>query len=107
MTNFYIYIVTDCNRRYLEVALTNDLSLTLNELRDASNFLFHSGPHLNRIIHLESFSSSEAAQKRQQEISRYTRMQKEKLVRRSNPNWMNLYPIHTASAQKKSARYTA
>ncbi|SKB97343.1 putative endonuclease [Sphingobacterium nematocida] len=98
MKKHLIYIATDPNRVYVEAGYTQDL------MTQSSNLQFHSihssgrSPKFNRIVHVEEFSSFDAAQKRLIELTHFTRMQKERLIRRHNPNWLNINPLNTNMA---------
>lgn len=94
MGNTYrILIVTDSNRNFLEVVLTNDLLYTIQDIYTSHQTLFSTTHRLTRIVYEELFTSESAANKRLIELKSYTRMLRERLVRRRNPNWLNLYPI--------------
>ena len=92
----YVYILTDCNRTCLHVGMTNDLNEAANTYQSLSGFFVDSCSKVSRIVYHESIPSEEMAHKRFQELSRYTRMQKERLIRRDNPNWINL-SAHTSN----------
>ncbi|PPL00309.1 putative endonuclease [Parapedobacter indicus] len=86
----YIYILTDCNRTYLHVGMTNDLNEATDAYKSLSGFFVDSCSKVSRIVYQELLPSEEMALKRFQELSQYTRMQKERLIRKHNPNWINL-----------------
>lgn len=90
MMNTYVYILTDCNRTCLHVGMADDLNEAVNTPKRLSDFLVDSCAKVSRIVYHESLPSREMALKRFQELSRYTRMQKERLIRKHNPNWINL-----------------
>ncbi|MBL1409101.1 GIY-YIG nuclease family protein [Sphingobacterium faecale] len=100
MKKHLIYIATDPNRAYVEAAYTQDL------IAQSANLQFHSLRHtgklpkFNRIVHVEEFTSFESAQKRLMELTHFTRMQKERLIRKHNPNWLN---ISFAAPQQQAA----
>lgn len=78
---YHILILTDNNRNALNISMIED-----NEFITGS--LCHSGTH--RLIYQETHESQEQAVIRLRELQSYTRMQKERIIRRSNPNWINL-----------------
>ncbi|TDQ79708.1 GIY-YIG nuclease family protein [Sphingobacterium yanglingense] len=96
MKKHLIYIATDPNRAYVEAGYTQDL------IAQSSNLQFHAirstgtFPKFNRIVHVEEFTSFDSAQKRLIELSHFTRMQKERLIRKHNPNWLNITSPGTA-----------
>jgi len=79
--NTHIYILTDSNRTCLHVVELPDT--TGDTIPDPLS-------NASRVVYQESLTSEESARKRFEELSRYTRMQKERLIRKHNPNWMNL-----------------
>jgi putative endonuclease len=107
MKSHILYIITDSNRQFLNVDITSDFTRTVNEIKSSSNVFFPNGPHLTRIVYMEKFESREQAKKRQLELNQFTRMQKEKLIRRHNTNWNNLCPSCNSASQKKSVAYTS
>ena len=89
--NKYIYILTDSNRDYLHVGMTGDLQQALTTYDKFSGMFVDGRPsHTSRLVYYEICSGADEALRRFNEVSRYTRMQKERLIRRYNPNWLNL-----------------
>jgi len=105
MEKHLVYIVTDQNRVYIEAGYTQDIQLTFFELQSACSLLMGSAIRFNRIVHMEAFDSFSGAQRRKIEISRYTKMQKEKLIRRTNPNWLNIVASERPNAKEKVVVY--
>ncbi|WP_140939659.1 GIY-YIG nuclease family protein [Sphingobacterium lumbrici] len=104
MKKYSIYMITDSNRLYLEVGYCTDISLKLHEIEQADWSLFSTAPKFNRIVYSEESPSFEAAQKRVDEIKHFTRMQKERLIRKHNPNWLNIIQ-RSAALIKKAVVY--
>lgn len=86
----YVYIVTDRNRSSLHVGMSSDLSKTLAFYRQMPNLFFDSAQQLTRLVYFEELNSEEAAMERFNLISKYTRLQKERIVRGVNPDWLDL-----------------
>ncbi|MBG6234180.1 putative endonuclease [Pedobacter sp. CAN_A7] len=89
MKNF-VYILTDRNRTSLHVGMSADLLKTLSFYKQMPNLFFDSGQQLSRLIYFEEFKTEAQALGRFKLISRFTRMQKERLVRSCNPDWVDL-----------------
>ena len=104
MQKHIIYITTDANRVYLEAGYCQDMSLKLFELQDSATSFSSRIPKFSRIVHTEEFDTYEAAERRKNELNSYTRMQKEKLIRRYNPDWLGMPALDTA-IMKKAAVY--
>lgn len=88
--NTYIYILTDCNRTCLHVGMSGDLTKAINSYKSLSGFCFDARSKITRLVYHESLPTEETALTRFQEVSKYTRMQKERLIRRYNPDWVDL-----------------
>lgn len=88
--NNYIYILTDSNRSCLHVGMTDDLQRAAKTYRELKGLFFDAHPRVSRLVYHETLPGSSEALRRFNELSRYTRMQKERLIRRRNPNWLDL-----------------
>lgn len=86
----YIYILTDCNRTCLHIGMTDDLHKAVNTCKALSGLFFDACSKVSRLVYHETLPTEEAASRRFKELSKYTRMQKERLVRKHNPNWADL-----------------
>ncbi|TYR36494.1 GIY-YIG nuclease family protein [Sphingobacterium phlebotomi] len=90
METHIVYIVTDSNRAYLEVGYCSDMPARLQEIHNTSSILFNGSPKLNNVVYMEIFDSKEKALSYHSTLRHFTRMQREKLIRLKNPNWLNL-----------------
>lgn len=86
----FVYILTDRNRTSLHVGMTADLIKTLDFYKQMPSLFFDIGQHLTRLVYFEEFKTEPQALGRFKLISRFTRMQKERLVRSCNPDWVDL-----------------
>jgi putative endonuclease len=86
----FVYIVTDRNRTSLHVGMSANLSKTLEFYKQMPNLFFDSAQQLTRLVYFEEFKTEEQALSRFKLISRFTRMQKERIVRSCNPDWIDL-----------------
>ena len=100
MQKHIVYITTDANRVYLEAGYCEDITIKLMELQNSGSSFMIRGPKFSRIVHTEEFDSFEKAERRRLELNGYTRMQKEKIIRRYNPNWLSIHAIDTAVINK-------
>ena len=90
MKKKYVYLVTDRNRSCLHVGMSTDLMKTMNFYRQMPNLFFDSGQQLTRLVYFEELNSENGAVQRFNLISKYTRIQKDKVVRSVNPDWIDL-----------------
>lgn len=51
---------------------------------------FDSAQQLNRLVYFEEINTEAQAMERFKQVSTYTRMQKEKMIRPVNPDWVDL-----------------
>ena len=86
----FVYIVTDRNRTSLHVGMSADLIKTLDFYKQMPSLFFDSGQQLTRLVYFEEFKTESQALNRFKLVSRFTRMQKERLVRACNPDWVDL-----------------
>jgi putative endonuclease len=86
----FVYIVTDRNRTSMHVGMSADLIKTLDFYKQMPNLFFDNGKQLTRLVYFEEFKTEAHALARFKLVSRFTRMQKERLVRSCNPDWIDL-----------------
>ena len=86
----FVYIVTDRNRTSMHVGMSSDLTKTLDFYKQMPNLFFDNGQQLTRLVYFEEFKSEAQALARFKVVSHFTRMQKERLVRSCNPDWIDL-----------------
>lgn len=86
----YVYVVTDRNRTSLHVGMSSDLMKTMKFYREMPNLFFDSAQQLTRLVYFEELNTEQVAAQRFGLISRFTRAQKEKIVRSVNPDWLDL-----------------
>ena len=86
----FIYLITDRNRNTLHVGLCSDLLKTLKFYSEMPTLFFDSAQQLNRLVYFEEINTEEQAMARFQQVSTYTRPQKEKMIRSVNPDWVDL-----------------
>lgn len=82
---YYTYIVTDSNRKFLTPAIGQHL--------DTQAPTDSIGPHpcsdsARRIVLVETHSSQQDAENRLLELYKMTRLVRERLIRKNNPNWL-------------------
>ncbi len=86
----YVYLVTDRNRSCIHVGMSTDLMKTMAFYRQMPNLFFDSGKQLTRLVYFEELNSETTAIQRFKLISKFTRIQKDKMVRSVNPDWVDL-----------------
>lgn len=86
----FVYLVTDRNRTCMHTGMSADLMKTLDFYKQMPNLFFDNGKQLTRLVYFEEFKSEAQALARFKMISKFTRAQKERLVRACNPDWIDL-----------------
>jgi putative endonuclease len=86
----FVYIITDRNRKNLHVGMCSDLLKTLKFYGEMPTLFFDSAQQLNRLVYFEEINTEAQAMERFKQVSTYTRMQKEKMIRPVNPDWVDL-----------------
>lgn len=86
----YVYLVTDRNRNCLHVGMSTDLIKTMTFYRQMPNLFFDSGHQLTRLVYFEELNSENSALQRFNLISKFTRTQKDRMIRSVNPDWIDL-----------------
>ena len=86
----YVYLVTDRNRSCLHVGMSTDLMKTMAFYRKMPNLFFDAGQQLTRLVYFEELNSEFTAIQRFNLISKFTRAQKDKLIRGVNADWVDL-----------------
>jgi len=89
-TRKFVYLVTDRNRSCIHVGMSSDLMKTMSFYRQMPNLFFDSGQQLTRLVYFEELSSETLAMERFKLISRFTRIQKDRMIRSVNPDWIDL-----------------
>ena len=90
MTRKFVYLVTDRNRSCIHVGMSSDLMKTMSFYRQMPNLFFDAGQQLTRLVYFEELSSETIAMERFKLISKFTRIQKDRLIRSVNPDWIDL-----------------
>ncbi|MGV8879044.1 MAG: GIY-YIG nuclease family protein [Sphingobacteriaceae bacterium] len=86
----FVYIVTDRNRNSLHVGMCTDLLKALQFYKQMPNLFFDASHQLNRLVYFEELNTEAQAMSRFNLISKFTRAQKEKLIRAVNTDWIDL-----------------
>ncbi len=86
----FVYLVTDRNRSCIHVGMSSDLMKTMSFYRQMPNLFFDSGQQLTRLVYFEELNSESLALERFKLISKFTRIQKDRMIRSVNPDWIDL-----------------
>jgi putative endonuclease len=86
--NFYVYILTNKNKKVLYTGVTNDLKRRLQEHKEKINpNSFTARYNVEFLLYYEHFTWIQLAIAREKEIKDLKRDKKEILINTINPNW--------------------
>ena len=86
----YVFIVTDRNRNNLHVGLSADIVKTMDFYTKMPSLMFDSSQQLTRLVYFEELSDEASATSRFSLLNRFTRIQKERIIRSVNSDWLDL-----------------
>ena len=86
----FVFIVTDRNRNNLHVGLSTNIISTMDFYRKMPNLFFDAGQQLTRLVYFEELNTETVAEHSFKTINRFTRSQKEKMIRAVNTDWIDL-----------------
>jgi putative endonuclease len=87
----YLYFITNTNRSEIIIGLTDDIHRFAKSCRNEHENLFnHAELAPFRLVYFEEYSDVFQAKERYRALSKWTRAQKEKLIRLYNQEWTDL-----------------
>ncbi len=87
--HYTIGFFTDSNRHRIEIHLMTDFELS--SVQTGYGILFHDSPFvLSKLVYSEKYADKRLAAQRLKDLRYWTRAQKERLIRRYNPDWKGL-----------------
>lgn len=92
MRRFYVYILSSRSRT-LYVGMTSDIARRLGEHRSRSVDGFTRRYRVERLVYLEEHPSACSALEREQQIKRWRREKKVRLIETLNPAWEDLAEV--------------
>ena len=103
----YIYFITDVNRSDIKVGITDDINFFAKNLSQNLNLFDESTINKLSLVYFEEYNDVFQLKERFKTINKWTRMQKEKLIRFYNKDWTDLTAAlimeSSTSAQKNPA----
>jgi putative endonuclease len=88
--NYFVYLLTNWNKRVIYVGMTNDLCRRIYEHKNKLITGFTSKYNLCKLIYFEQTNDVNAAIAREKEIKNWRREKKDRLVEKTNPEWNDL-----------------
>jgi len=88
---YYIYILTNKNNTVLYTGVTNDLVRRCHEHKKKLVKGFTEKYNVDKLIYYEVFDYIDMAIQREKQIKGYSRVKKDALIEKVNPNRIDLY----------------
>jgi putative endonuclease len=90
MSRFFVYILASRYKGTLYVGVTNDLARRVGEHKAALVPGFTRSYRVNKLVHVEGFSSILDARAREHVLKKWRRQWKIALIEENNPDWRDL-----------------
>ena len=91
MKGGWVYIVTNGPHGTLYIGVTANLPARITAHREGRGSEFCRKYGLTRLVHLEWFDTIEEAINREKQMKEWKRQWKLRLIRRDNPDWLDLF----------------
>jgi len=88
---YYVYIVSNKKRTLLYTGFTEDLVRRIDQHKNKLADGFTSKYNVSELVYYEVCESRESAIAREKQIKALLRQKKIDLIRRQNPEWIDLY----------------
>jgi putative endonuclease len=88
---YYVYILTNKNNTVLYTGVTNDLARRCYEHKNKLVKGFTEKYNVDKLVYYETINFIDLAIHREKQIKGYSRIKKEALIAKLNPEWQELY----------------
>jgi len=95
----FLYILASERNGTLYIGVTSDLVRRVWQHRTAETKGFTTRYGIERLVYFEAFDDIETAIAREKAMKKYRRKWKLELIEKTNPEWRDLYPEITGSAE--------
>lgn len=100
----YIYFITNSNRSEITVGITDNIITFAKSLRNEYELFQMNQTNANRLIYFEEYENVFEVKERFRVLNRWTRAQKERLIRLYNQEWTDLSEAIIIEALMKDAK---
>jgi putative endonuclease len=88
INTYYVYIVTDREKKALETGVAGALNIRLSRLAlNAYTAMAEAQPYCMYLLYWEKYTDVQEAMVREEKIKKMTRSKKDELISASNPEW--------------------
>ena len=88
--NYYVYILTNWNRKVMYIGITSNLQKRIYEHKNRLIEGFTQKYNIDKLVYYEHFTDVNEAIKREKVLKGWTRKKKDDLVESINPYWKDL-----------------
>ena len=91
MSQFFVYMMASKKNGVIYIGMTNDLKRRVRSHKGGYGSSFAEKYYVKRIVYFEKMSSRASAIMREKQMKKWNRDWKIKLIKQSNPMWLDLY----------------
>ena len=89
--NYFVYMLTNGDRdTVLYIGITNSLERRLAEHGESNRFHFTRQYNADKLIYFEAYPDPRSAIEREKQLKKWSRVKKEELIAKRNPEWRDL-----------------
>jgi putative endonuclease len=100
----YIYFITNSNRSEITVGITDNIITFAKSLRNEYELFHINQTNAKRLVYFEEYENVFEVKERFRVINKWTRAQKERLIRLYNQEWTDLSEAIIIEALMKDAK---
>jgi putative endonuclease len=100
MREYYVYILAKKRNGALYVGKTQDLTKRVKRHKQKTAVKFTRDYEINKLVYFEKFKNRQTASDREQQLKKWNRRWKIRLIEQLNPNWDDLYPLDPRQRSK-------
>jgi putative endonuclease len=90
---YYVYILASKRNGTLYVGMTEDLMKRVKRHKQKTAVKFTKDYEINNLVYFEKFKKRQTASDREQQLKKWNRRWKMRLIEQLNPKWEDLYPL--------------
>ena len=91
MKDSYVYILTNIRKTMLYIGVTSNIRRRIVEHEEGKGSLFTEKYNIHYLVYFEKFNDINLAIEREKQLKGWSRIKKDKLISRLNPEWKWLY----------------
>ena len=89
---YYVYIMSTENNKVVYIGVTNDIARRTYEHKNGLIAGFTKTYNVHKLVYFERFSDVKAAIAREKQLKNWSRVKKNVLIERVNPEWKEVTP---------------